>query len=104
MSSTSDKPSSEFDIEVVTTSFQKCMESNLSLDDYNNGYDELYKFFLMLGTVFGFIASDVREKIDILVAFRASEEKEKYKEVEAMMLHEMEVNVLLIFLIFYDIP
>ena len=104
MSSTSDKPSCEFDIEVVTTSFQKCMESNLSLDDYNNGYDELYKFFLMLGTVFGFIASDVREKIDILVAFRTSEEKEKYKEVEAMMLHEMEVNVLLIFLIFYDIP
>ena len=56
-----------FDIDLVTDSFKKCHEKNLDLSEYVVGYSEIYNFFNVLGTVFGFIASDVKEKLDILV-------------------------------------
>ena len=56
-----------FDIDLVTNSFEECHENKLNLVAYVTGYSEIYNFFNVLGTVFGFIASDVKEKIDILV-------------------------------------
>ena len=56
-----------FDVDLVTSSFEKCHEENLDLQQYLTGYTELYNFFNVLGSVFGFIASDVKDKIDILV-------------------------------------
>ena len=57
-----------FDIDLVKNSFQECHESELNIPAYLKGYSELYNFFNVLGSVFGFIASDVKEKIDILVS------------------------------------
>ena len=56
-----------FDIDLVKSSFKKCHENELDIPAYLTGYSELYNFFNVLGSVFGFIASDVKEKIDILV-------------------------------------
>ena len=56
-----------FDIAIIQDSFSKCADDDLNLEEYDKAYEELYKFFNILGTVFGFIASDVRDKIDILV-------------------------------------
>lgn len=57
-----------FDIDLVKNSFQECHEGELDIPAYLKGYSELYNFFNILGSVFGFIASDVKEKIDILVS------------------------------------
>ena len=57
-----------FDIDLVKNSFQECNEGELDIPSYLKGYSELYNFFNVLGSVFGFIASDVKEKIDILVS------------------------------------
>ena len=56
-----------FDIDLVKNSFKKCHENELNIPAYLTGYSELYNFFNVLGSVFGFVASDVKEKIDILV-------------------------------------
>jgi len=56
-----------FDIDLVINSFKECHEGNLDLQSYLTGYTELYNFFNVLGSVFGFVGSDVKEKIDILV-------------------------------------
>jgi len=84
-----------FDVDLITDSFKKCIENGLDLEQYNQGYNELYNFFNILGTVFGFIASDVREKIDILEKFRTDESspsQKHYIKVEDMMLHEIKVD------------
>lgn len=83
-----------FDLDTVNTSFIKCFEESLDLEAYNKGYNELYNFFSMLGTVFNFIAADVREKIDILENYRTgdSPNKEHYVKTEDMMLYEIDVN------------
>ena len=82
----------EFDIDIATVSFMECYEDNLNLGAYNRGYEHLHKFFMLLGRVFGFIASDVRSKIDILNECCVGNRKEYYQHVELMMLHEIEVN------------
>lgn len=85
--------SMQFDIEIIKESFTQCYDKELDIEQYNKGYDELYKFFGIIGTVFSFIASDVREKIDILENYRKDEKKkENYEQIEAMMLHEIDVN------------
>lgn len=35
------------------------------MDLYIQGYDELYKFLNLLGTVFGWVASDVHAKLEV---------------------------------------
>ena len=56
-----------FNFDVVISSFKACAKDKFNLEAYNRGYNELYSFFLLLGTVFKFIAADIREKIDMLV-------------------------------------
>ena len=40
-------------------------EGHLSVDKYILGYEELYKFLNLLGTVFGWVASDVHAKLEV---------------------------------------
>ena len=54
--------------DTLQESFEKCYVGEMDLEQYNRGYEELYKFFGIIGSVFNFVASDVREKIDILVS------------------------------------
>lgn len=58
----------QFDLDLLQESFEKCYIGEMDLEQYNRGYEELYKFFGIIGSVFNFVASDVREKIDILVS------------------------------------
>uniref|UniRef100_A0A1I8P6F2 Glycolipid transfer protein domain-containing protein n=1 Tax=Stomoxys calcitrans TaxID=35570 RepID=A0A1I8P6F2_STOCA len=86
-----------FDIEKVTKVFQECLqdEDDVIMDDYLNAYEEINKFFLLLGSVFGFVSSDVRTKIDILTAFRReAENSDKFVTFKTMMLYEMEAGLL----------
>eukprot|EP00794_Sanderia_malayensis_P015403 gene15403-16975_t len=87
------KSSSLFDIRVVVDEFTKCSEGGLGIDPYITAYEELCVFFNLLGSVFGFITSDVKEKIEILRHFRSGASyREQYEKVEKMFTHEIEKN------------
>lgn len=81
----------KFQLSIVLDAFKKALQEdgNLVLDEYIRGYDELCIFFDMLGTVFGFITSDVREKIGILQEHRGSENGDKYVFIQAMFEFEI---------------
>lgn len=42
----------------------------------------------MLGTVFGFVGSDVKTKIEILQSYRTGENKSHYETIEMMLEYE----------------
>lgn len=79
-------------MEIVIDAFRKAKQEDGSilLDEYVRGYDELCIFFDSLGSVFGFITSDVREKIGILQHHRSKENGDKYDTVKRMFDFEVE--------------
>ena len=81
----------KFQLRVVLDAFKKTLQEDgrLVLDEYIRGYDELCVFFDMLGTVFGFITSDIREKIGILQEHRSSGNGEKYISAQSMFEFEI---------------
>lgn len=81
-----------FRLEIVTEAFKKAKQEDGSifLDEYVRGYDELCIFFDSLGSVFGFITSDVREKIGILQHHRSKENSDKYVTIKRMFDFEVE--------------
>ena len=59
-----------------------------------SGYDELFKFLNLLGTVFGWVASDVDAKLAIIRGHRSGEQADKYESVQSMLAHEIETNMI----------
>ncbi len=57
------KKSSDFNLKKSISSITP--EGHISVDNYILGYDELYKFLNLLGTVFGWVASDVHAKLEV---------------------------------------
>ncbi|CAH3036424.1 unnamed protein product [Pocillopora meandrina] len=82
----------KFELAIVLDAFKKTLQEDGSLvmDEYIRGYGELCIFFDMLGTVFGFITSDVREKMGILQDYRKSKHGEKYVFIQSMLDFEIE--------------
>ncbi|XP_020897268.1 ceramide-1-phosphate transfer protein-like [Exaiptasia diaphana] len=85
----------KFRLDVVVDSFTKAKQEDGSivLDEYVRGYDELCIFFDSLGSVFGFITSDVRDKIGILKHHRSNENGKNYDMVKRMFDFEVEKNL-----------
>ncbi|XP_041378110.1 ceramide-1-phosphate transfer protein-like [Gigantopelta aegis] len=83
--------SKEFDIDRLKKLFIICRNENdgLDMDSYIDAYDELSKLFRIFGTVFGFVASDVDEKVGILREYRSLPEKEEFKTIQSMIQYEM---------------
>lgn len=80
-----------FRLDVVVDAFGKAkQDESICLDEYVRGYDELCIFFDSLGSVFGFITSDVKDKIGILQHHRANENGDKYEHVKYMFDYEVE--------------
>ena len=51
-----------FSIDMLAKHFQDCLDpatGTLDMDAYIRGYEEIYKFLNLLGTVFGWVATDV---------------------------------------------
>jgi hypothetical protein len=84
-----------FRLDVVVDAFKKAKQEDggIWLDEYVRGYDELCVFFDSLGSVFGFITSDVRDKIGILRYHRSNESSDKYEYVKCMFDFEVENNL-----------
>lgn len=115
-----------FDLEKVTQIFQESLrdDDDVVMDDYLKAYEEInkyvvkdfhrsffvqitwdyfclfciYRFFSLLGSVFGFVSSDVKTKIDILTNLRNNEtdadKAEKFVTIKTMMSYEKDSNLL----------
>lgn len=58
------------------------------------GYDELYKFLNLLGTVFGWVATDVYAKMEVLRNHRKGDNGSKYESLRGMMDFEIDNNMI----------
>ncbi|KAL7737809.1 hypothetical protein ACLKA6_006195 [Drosophila palustris] len=100
MSTPSDSEVAEncFDIERVSNIFERCLldEDDVRMDDYLAAYEEIMKFFLLMGKVFTFVSSDVRHKLDILYELRRKdiEEVKHFDTIKSMLLYEKDENLL----------
>ena len=71
--SSSSENDADFDMENLFKYFDACYGedgSTLSMDSYIKGYEEIVKFLNLLGTVFGWVASDVVAKIGDVLQWR----------------------------------
>lgn len=87
----------KFDLHKVHGSFEQCLagEDDVFIDAYLEAFKELYKFFSLMGTVFGFVSSDVKEKVEILEKLRKHQDHgEKFESVQKMMDYERDGNLL----------
>lgn len=86
----------KFCILKVVDHFEKALqgEDDVEMDQYLEGYTELNKFFALMGKVFGFVSSDVREKVHILEAFRKGDQKDNFATFKTTMEHEKESQLL----------
>ncbi|XP_062597225.1 ceramide-1-phosphate transfer protein-like [Saccostrea cucullata] len=83
----------EFNLEKLDSLFAKCKDGDVVImDAYVDAYEELSKLFSILGSVFGFVTSDVVEKIGILREYRSSEVSEKYVSIQSMIQYEVETK------------
>lgn len=54
-----------------------------------------FRFFTLMGTVFGFVSKDLKAKMDILIEFlKDSEQSENYYSVKKMIEYEKEKELL----------
>jgi len=96
----SEDPAAEvsFSVDNLLHHFTECLgaeDSNeLKLDSYILAFDEIYKFLNLLGTVFGWVASDVASKIEVLRVHRAGPNAEHYAFIRAMVEHEVNANLI----------
>ncbi|GIY93936.1 ceramide-1-phosphate transfer protein [Caerostris extrusa] len=79
-----------FDIQLLYDSLEKCCsESNsLVMEQYLIAFRELYRFFTLLGSVFGFVATDIISKVNILEEYGQSEQSDQYATIQSMIEYE----------------
>ena len=55
----------DFSLKVLQSSFEGCIteDGQLLLLNYITGFEELYKFLNLLGTVFGWVSTDIDNKL-----------------------------------------
>ncbi len=88
-------PPESFKLENLRKFFTDCLQEDgsLLLEDYIKGYDEIYKFLCLLGTVYGWVASDVSQKNIILRSHLKGKNAESYRTIQGMVQHEMETKM-----------
>ena len=80
----------EFSLVFLADRFKKCQEDEgITVLEYIQGYKEVYKFLCLMGTVFGWVGSDVYNKVVLLEKYLASDKKEHYRTVKSMIAHEV---------------
>ncbi|KAJ6643928.1 Ceramide-1-phosphate transfer protein [Pseudolycoriella hygida] len=88
----------KFDLSLVHKQFKESLhesnENDVYVDNYLEGFTELNKFFSLMGTVFGFVSSDVKSKIEILREFRKKENFEKFVTFNSMLNYEKTTGLL----------
>ncbi|CAH1240264.1 CPTP [Branchiostoma lanceolatum] len=87
----------QFSLSRLVGSFKIVMtkEGEIDTTKYASSQSELMKLLEMLGTVFSFVTSDAKSKIEILEAYRASEQGEHYATIESMLQYEKDTGIVL---------
>lgn len=84
-----------FSLEKLAKHFDACTAApGLSLSCYVKGYREVYKFLCLLGTVFGWVGSDVWAKIVTLQKHMDGEHREQYRNIKAMIEYEVKHDLI----------
>lgn len=80
-----------FDLRVVHDNFDKALVQNddVHIKAYLEAYNELYKFFQLMGSVFSFVSSDLKQKIDILDQL-VDKDSQNYTTIKSMIEYEKE--------------
>ncbi|XP_034240365.1 ceramide-1-phosphate transfer protein [Thrips palmi] len=93
-----ESPSTElpFDFRLVHDGFASALveDEDVDLQHYLTAYKELFKFFQLMGTVFSFVGSDVKSKIDILEDLSNSSDGHHFTSVKKMIIYEKGENLL----------
>uniref|UniRef100_A0A0K8TQX9 Putative cytoplasm n=1 Tax=Tabanus bromius TaxID=304241 RepID=A0A0K8TQX9_TABBR len=85
-----------FDLERVHNFFDASLkdEDDVLMDEYLSGYNEIFKFFSLMGSVFSFVSSDLKQKIEILEEFRKKDNGDKFYSIKTMMDYEKAAGLL----------
>ncbi|XP_063220407.1 ceramide-1-phosphate transfer protein [Bacillus rossius redtenbacheri] len=88
--------STNFNLTHVHEAFLNALVENddVAMDSYLIAYKELFKFFQLMGSVFSFVASDVKEKIGILEDFRKKDKNDNFHTFKKMVDFEKENSLL----------
>jgi len=83
---------SQFELDNLWFFFGKSLKDDKSIliEHYLRGYDELYKFLNLLGTVFGWVATDVYAKMEVVRGHQDGENGDKYLTVQSMLQYEID--------------
>jgi len=85
----------EFSLVVLADQFTKCQKNpEHTLQEYIAGYKEVYKFLALLGSVFGWVGSDVYAKITTLEKYLAGDNKEHYQTIKSMIDYEVKNDLI----------
>lgn len=84
-----------FDLRTVHDHFDQALVENddIDLKAYLEAYNELYKFFQLMGSVFSFVSSDLKQKIDILTDLK-NKNSQNYTTIKSMIEYEKENKLL----------
>ncbi|XP_072006080.1 glycolipid transfer protein domain-containing protein 2 isoform X2 [Engystomops pustulosus] len=84
-----------FQIGKMLQSFHSCVteDQEILLEHYLEAWRELIKFMDSMGTVFTFISSETKTKINILENYRNGENGRSYRTIRSMMKYELENHV-----------
>ncbi|XP_064643254.1 ceramide-1-phosphate transfer protein-like [Lineus longissimus] len=85
----------DFDLQNLADNLKatKLEDDIIDMERYIASYKELCRFFELLGSVFGFVVSDVKSKMGILTTHLNSDLKEEYKTVQKMIEYEVANNL-----------
>lgn len=85
----------EFSLVVLADQFIKCLKNpELTIVEYIAGYKEVYKFLALLGSVFGWVGSDVYAKIATLEKYLEGDMKEHYQTIRTMIEYEIKNDLI----------
>lgn len=92
----------DFDLKRLKESFESCIteDGQVLLQKYVEGYEELYRFLNLLGTVFGWVSSDVDAKLQVLRDRMKTSEggdqvgpRPEYLTVQSMVKYEVDEDM-----------
>ena len=85
----------EFSLVFLADMFKRSQQDGeeVRLEEYLAGYKELYKFLCLMGTVFGWVGSDVYNKVVMLEKYMVGDKKEHYQTVKSMLEYEVGIVI-----------
>ncbi|XP_071452996.1 ceramide-1-phosphate transfer protein-like isoform X2 [Hetaerina americana] len=91
------EPPVKFDLKSVHDGFSSSLLENddVDMNFYLTAYKELYKFCNLLGTIFGFVGSDIKAKIDILESLVSEDAQSgNFSTFKAMVEYEKQSDLI----------